>query len=222
MNSPISKPFRRGYCFARIRADRRPTGAGPDRRTERCAGPATPATDSEPHCDCRAALAIVLTVIGVWRVTDRLPDPSATFRSVAVLPFVDDSPSGNQDYFADGMTEALITSLAKSPDLRVVSHTSVMRFRFHERSLPEIARQLKVHGIVEGSVSREGDRVRITAKLVDGRTDLNLWSNSYRRDIGDVLSLQEEVAETITRAIGGRVSRRQTGSGGSPETGGAG
>ena len=216
---------KRGYCFV---ADVEQIIDTPNAvlSAEESAGPALPSRrrQTENHIAIAVGgLAIVLTVIGVWKVTNRVPAPSANIQSVAVLPFVDNSPSGNQDYFAEGMTEALITSLAKSPGLRVVSHTSVMQFKHPQRSLPEIARLLKVDGIVEGSVSREGDRVRITAKLVDGRTDLNLWSNSYRRDIGDVLGLQEEVAETITRAIGGRVSRTgRPARGGSPEAGGAG
>ena len=200
---------KRGYCFVaaveQIIDTPKAVLSG-----EQSATPAPPGRRRTGNHIAIAAggVAIVLTVIGVWKVTNRLPPPSANIRSVAVLPFVDHSPSGNQDYFAEGMTDALTTSLAKSPGLLVVSHTSAMQFKHPRQSLPEIARLLKVDGIVEGSVSREGDRVRITAKLVDGRTDLNLWSNSYRRDVGDVLGLQEEVAETITRAIGGRVSRK--------------
>jgi len=199
---------KRGYCFvAPVEQITDTAKAVPSVEPSAAAAPPSRRQTQKLIAIAGSALAIVLTVIVLWKVTNKVPDPSANVRSVAVLPFVDDSPSGNQDYFADGMTEALITSLAKSPGLRVVSHTSVLQFKHPQRSLPEIARQLKVDGIVEGSVSREGDRVRITAKLVDGRTDLNLWSNSYRRDIGDVLGLQEEVAETITRAIGGRASR---------------
>jgi len=201
---------KRGYCFV---AAVEPTIDTPKAvlSAEQSAVPTPPRrrqTGSRIAIAVGGVVAIFLTVIGVWKVTNRLPPPSANVRSVAVLPFVDNSPSGNQDYFAEGMTDALNTSLAKSPGLLVVSHTSAMQFKHPRQSLLEIARLLKVDGIVEGSVSREGGRVRITAKLVDGRTDLNLWSNSYRRDVGDVLGLQEEVAETITRAIGGRVSRK--------------
>ncbi|HXF58273.1 MAG TPA: tetratricopeptide repeat protein, partial [Candidatus Saccharimonadales bacterium] len=106
-----------------------------------------------------------------------------------------------QDYFADGMTEALIAGLAKIRALRVISRTSVMRYKGARTSLPEIARALDVSAIVEGSVLRSGNRVRITALLVDVAADRHLWAETYERDMGDVLALQSEVARAIAAEI---------------------
>jgi len=101
----------------------------------------------------------------------------------------------------DGMTDELITDLAKVSSLRVISRTSVMRYKGTKKGLPEIARELNVDGIVEGSVTRSGQRVRITAQLLDAPTDRHLWAETYERDLGDVLSLQSEVAEAIALQV---------------------
>lgn len=110
--------------------------------------------------------------------------------SIAVLPLNNFSQDPQQEYFADGMTEALITDLAKIDGLRVISRTSSMYYKRHRKSLPEIARELGVDAIVEGSVARSGDRVRITAQLIDGKSDEHLWGDSYERPTRDVLALQ--------------------------------
>ncbi len=121
--------------------------------------------------------------------------------SIAVLPLENLSGDPEQDYFADGMTEALIAGLAKIQALRVISRTSVMRYKGTRIGLPEIARALDVQAIVEGSVLRSGSRVRITALLVDTETDRHLWAETYERDVGDILSLQAEVAQAIAGEI---------------------
>ena len=121
--------------------------------------------------------------------------------SIAVLPLENLSGDPEQDYFADGMTEALIAGLAKIRALRVISRTSVMRYKGKRIALPEIARALDVNAIVEGSVLRSGNRVRITALLVDTATDRHLWAETYERDVGDILSLQSEVAQAIAGEI---------------------
>ena len=121
--------------------------------------------------------------------------------SLAVLPLENLSGDPTQEFFADGMTEALIADLAKIGSLKVISRTSAMRFKGVRKPLPEIARELRVDAIVEGSVVRGGDRVRISAQLIDARSDTHLWGESYERALGDVLSLQSEVA----RAIAGEV-----------------
>ena len=121
--------------------------------------------------------------------------------SIAVLPLENLSGDPEQDYFADGMTEALIAGLAKIRALRVISRTSVMRYKGTRVALPEIARALDVHAIVEGSVLRSGNRVRITALLVDTATDRHLWAETYERDVGDILALQNEVAQAIAKEI---------------------
>ena len=117
--------------------------------------------------------------------------------SLAVLPLDNLSGDPSQAYFADGMTDELITQLARIPNLRVVSRTSVMATRGAGRSLPEIARQLDVDAIVEGSTVRSGDRIRITAQLIDARTDRHLWAQSFEGPATDVLSLQDSVAQQI-------------------------
>lgn len=122
-------------------------------------------------------------------------------RSLAVLPLANLSRDPEQEYFADGMTEALITNLAKIRALRVISRTSAMRYKGTDKPLPEIAEELNVDGVVEGSVLRVGDRVRITAQLIHAATDTHLWAESYERDLRDVLLLQSEVARAIAKEV---------------------
>jgi serine/threonine protein kinase/tetratricopeptide (TPR) repeat protein len=122
-------------------------------------------------------------------------------QSVAVLPLENLSRDPEQEYFADGMTEALIAGLAKVRGLRVISRTSVMRFKEERPSLPEIARALHVDALVEGSVLRSGSRVRITANLIDAGADRHLWSDSYDRDLVDLLALTSDVATAIAREV---------------------
>ena len=121
--------------------------------------------------------------------------------SLAVLPLANLSGDTNQEYFADGMTEALITDLSKIKALKVVSRTSVMRYKGTTKPLPEIARELGVDGIIEGSVLRSGDRVRITAQLINAASDTHLWGDHFDRDLRDVLGLQTEVARVIAQEI---------------------
>jgi len=134
--------------------------------------------------------------------------PAATTRiqSLAVLPLENLSRDPDQEFFADGMTEALITNLAKISALHVTSRTSAMCFKGVHRPLREIARELQVDGIVEGTVMRSGRRVRISAQLIDARTDAHLWAETYDRDLRDVLELQSEVARTIAREVQVKVS----------------
>lgn len=129
------------------------------------------------------------------------PRPGEAGVSIAVLPFANLSGDPQQEYFTDGMTEAIITDLAKVRALRVISRTSVMSYKGGSKSLPEIARELGVSAIVEGSVVRSGDRVRVTAQLIDGRSDEHLWAESYDRDLKDLLALQDELAHAITREV---------------------
>jgi serine/threonine protein kinase/tetratricopeptide (TPR) repeat protein len=146
--------------------------------------------------------AIVLGLnVGGWR--SRLLGWTAppSIGSLAVLPLENLSHDPEQEYFADGMTEALITDIAKIRTLRVISRTSVMRYKGTKKPLSQIARELNVDAVVEGSVQRSGDKVRIDAQLIDARKDRNLWTESYQSDLSDVLTLQGNVA----RAIAGEV-----------------
>jgi TolB-like protein/Flp pilus assembly protein TadD len=122
-------------------------------------------------------------------------------QAVAVLPLEDLSGDPDHDYFADGMTEALITSLAKIKALRVISRTSAMQYKGAPKSLPQIARELNVDAVIEGSVLRSGERVRINAQLIHATSDQHLWAESYERDFRDILSLQSEIARQIANQV---------------------
>jgi len=127
-------------------------------------------------------------------------------RSVAVLPLRNLTGDPEQEYFADGMTEALITDLARIGALKVISRTSVMRFKDSDLPLPEIALQLGVDAVVEGSVQREDDRVRITAQLIDAATDRHLWADTFERALHGALRLQSEIARSIADAVAVEIS----------------
>ena len=128
--------------------------------------------------------------------------PYATaIRSIAVLPLDNLSKDSGQDYFSDGITDALTTELAQIGSLRVISRTSAMHFKGSRETLTEIGRRLNVEGIVEGSITRSENRVRITAQLIDAHTDRHLWAKTYEKDLKDVLDLQDEVARDIAAEI---------------------
>jgi serine/threonine protein kinase/tetratricopeptide (TPR) repeat protein len=149
------------------------------------------------------ALLVVLATLNVGGWRDRLWPRAApgAIESLAVLPLENLSRDPEQEYFAEGMTDELITSLAKISALRVISRTSVMRYKGTNKPLPEIARGLDVDGIIEGSTLRADGRVRITAKLIQAKTERLLWANSYERHQRDVLALQGEVAQAIANEI---------------------
>jgi len=155
----------------------------------------------------RAAIVVAL-VLATWAILKPRPSPvevtpveAATIDSLAVLPLANLSGDATQDYFSDGMTEALIAELAKLRALKVISRTSVMRFKGTTKPLPEIARELGVRGVIEGSVLRDDNDVRITVQLIDGRDDRHLWAESYTRPARDILRLQGEVAKAIARQV---------------------
>jgi TolB-like protein/DNA-binding winged helix-turn-helix (wHTH) protein len=124
-----------------------------------------------------------------------------SIRSIAVLPLQNLSGDPAQEYFADGMTEELITELSRIQSLKVISHTSVMEYKGTKKHLPQIARELGVDAILEGSLIRENDQVRVTVQLLDGPNDRHIWSESYERPLHGVLNLQREVAEAVARQI---------------------
>ena len=148
-----------------------------------------------------AALAAAVLVIYFLRHPPSAPAAQPAITSLAVLPLANLSGDPAQEYFADGMTEALIGNLARIRALRVVSRTSVMRFKGGTRSLPEIAQTLNVDAIVEGSVLRTGDRVRISVQLIHVATDTHLWAREYERDLTDILKLQGEVSRAVAEEI---------------------
>ena len=140
-----------------------------------------------------------LVVFGiVFRLAARTPKP---IHSLAVLPFRNLGTGTAEDYFADGMTDAITTELARLGISKVISETSVERFRDTKESVPDIARTLGVDAIVEGAVLREGNRVRITVQLIRADTDRHVWADSYERQMTDVLGLQDDIALGVARAI---------------------
>jgi TolB-like protein/DNA-binding winged helix-turn-helix (wHTH) protein/Tfp pilus assembly protein PilF len=159
-----------------------------------------------------AALAALLIAFAPALRRRANPADHAPIRSLAVLPLANLTGDPAQDYFSDGMTDALITNLASLPGLRVISRQSVMRYKGSAKPLPEIAQELGVEGVVEGSVVRSGGRVRITAQLIHAPTDRHLWAHSYERRLEDVLALQGDVsraiAEQVRITVGTEASRR--------------
>jgi len=157
-----------------------------------------------------AALAVLalLYVSNVGRWRERLPGRATPgpIQALAVLPLENLSHDPEQDYLADGMTEELITTLSKIGALRVISRTSVMRFKGTRQPLPEIARELNVDAVVEGSILRSGDRIRISAQLIQAPQDKQIWAESYDRDIRDVLALQSDVAGAIVEQIKAKIT----------------
>jgi eukaryotic-like serine/threonine-protein kinase len=149
------------------------------------------------------ALAAILVGFNVAGFRDLIAGRGrlSQIRSIAVLPLENLSRDPEQEYFADGMTDAVITDLAKIGALRVISRTSVMRFKRTQKSIPEIAHELNVDAVMEGSIERAGNRVRITAQLIRAATDQHLWAESYDRDMQDVLRVQEEIARSIAREV---------------------
>jgi len=206
---------RRGYRFIapveEVQAPRILAGNG--NKTREAVAVAPP---SARQSKTRAAVALTLLILAVtgsalWlaRAVSRPTSAAPRLGSIAVLPLDNLSGDPSQEYFADGMTEQLITDLAKVGSLRVISRTSVMRYKGTKKSLPEIARELNVDGIVEGSVMRSGNRVRITAQLLHAPTDKHLWAEAYERDLGDVLRLQNEVAEAIAQQVRAQLTPQQ-------------
>jgi TolB-like protein/DNA-binding winged helix-turn-helix (wHTH) protein/Tfp pilus assembly protein PilF len=152
--------------------------------------------------------ALALAIALLWFVDPwgrSLPE----IRSLAVLPLENLSGDGSQDYFADGMTEELITDLGQISALRVISRTSVMTYKKSRKPLTDITRELKVDAVVEGSVLRSGDRVRITAQLIQAPLDKHIWAKSYEGDLRDTLALQSSVARDIAEQIRATLDRRE-------------
>ena len=135
-----------------------------------------------------------------------LARPRAPIRSIAVLPLQNLSGDPGQDYFADGVTEDIITQLSKIAELKVISRTSVWRYKASTKSVPEIGRELDVGAVLEGSVRRAGDRIRITSQLIDARTDRHIWAETYDRTASDLFGIQTDVAERIARELRVRLS----------------
>jgi len=147
------------------------------------------------------ALVVAVMILVFQQLSTSPPTATPSIRSLAVLPFDNLMNDPTQDYFVDGMHEALLTDLAKMKSVRVISRSSVMRYKQAPGPIKEIADDLDVDAVIEGSVLRSGNRVRITAQLIDGATDEHLWADSYDRDLEDVLGLLSEVSRAISGEI---------------------
>jgi TolB-like protein len=176
-------------------------------------GPAVaPAKQGRSRYKFVGALAFVFILAGATLLLNQQGDaqPVASeqrIESLAVLPFANLSGDASEQPFVDGMTDLLITRLAEVNAFTVISRRSVMRYKETDKSLPDIATELNVDAIVEGSVLRVGDRVRIGAQLIHATTDRHLWATDYEWDLQDVLALQSEVARAITEAITAELAR---------------
>lgn len=155
------------------------------------------------------AAAVAFLVIGIL-LSQFQPPTVKPIRSLAVLPLENISNDRSQDYFADGMTEELITELGRIKDLRVISRTSAMVYKNSHKPLPEIARELKVEAVLEGRVIRVGDKVRITAQLIQLPADMHLWAQSYEGDLSETLKLQSKVARDVAQQIVTNLSLPET------------
>ena len=171
------------------------------------AGPPEPEVSGESRGTRRVPVWLVtigatgVIAVAIWAVFHFRSPGGLVIRSIAVLPLTNLSGDSSQNYFADGMTEELTTDLGKIHSLKVISRTSSQRFRDSHQSAPQIARDLHADAIVEGSVLRSGNRVRITIQLIDAIQDRHLWAETYERDIGDILAVQNTVALEIARQV---------------------
>jgi TolB-like protein/class 3 adenylate cyclase len=172
---------------------------------------ATPGSMRQVVLAVSAVVLLGAVAVAGWRIFAGNPvrPTDAPIRSIAVLPLENLSGDPEQEYFADGMTEALIGDLGKIGSLRVISRTSVMQYKDAPKPVREIAKELDVDGIIEGTVMREGDRVRITAQLIDARRDTHVWSDRYDRDLRDILALHSEVARAIAEQVRIELTREE-------------
>jgi TolB-like protein len=156
-----------------------------------------------------AGIIVILVAIILWQFLsngekDQVKKETETVevdKSIAVLPFTDISPDKDQEYFSDGMMDAILMHLSKIGDLEVKSRTSVMQYKGTIKTTPQIAEELGVANILEGSVSKSGDRIRIIAQLIDAKNDKHLWAETYEKDLSDVFAIQSEVAQKIATSL---------------------
>jgi len=154
------------------------------------------------------SIAVLLLVVDRFFISERIKSelsqeysPPVTTHSIAVLPFSDYSPESDQAYFADGLSEELLNLLSKIPKLKVISRTSSFSFKNSELPITSIAEQLKVSYILEGSVRKNGDQLRITAQLIDATTDKHIWSKNFDKELENIFAIQDQVAQAVTKAL---------------------
>jgi eukaryotic-like serine/threonine-protein kinase len=166
--------------------------------------PAAQSSHVRRYMTVGAAFLFLLALSGAaflkWQLARRAADPG-TIRSLAVLPLANLSADPSQQYLVDGMTEELTSEISQLHSLRVISRTSTMQYRDTQKKAPQIAKELHADGLIEGSILRVNDRVRITAQLIHGPSDTHVWSKSYERDLRNVIALQHEIASDIAREV---------------------
>jgi TolB-like protein/DNA-binding winged helix-turn-helix (wHTH) protein len=174
---------------------------------------ASPLRPAAPHRTLLGAALVACVALGLGLLPRnnrdrllRLRPTGSSIQSLAMIPLENLSGDPAQDYFVDGMTDELTTNLARIHNLRVVSRTSMMRYRSAHKSISEIARELNVDAIVEGSMVRSGNKVRITTQLIDARRDVHLWAQSYERQVDDILDVQDSIALDIAAEIGAKLT----------------
>ena len=165
-----------------------------------------------------AGVALVLIAVGTWwftmrdvapadtdpevtKTADEVASPESSRNSIAVLPFVNMSPDPDQEYFSDGISEELLNLLAKNPELKVISRSSAFTFKGKDIDIPTVAERLGVAHVLEGSVRKADNRVRITAQLIDAETDTHLWSDTFDRELTDIFAIQDEIAGQVVEAL---------------------
>jgi TolB-like protein/DNA-binding winged helix-turn-helix (wHTH) protein/Flp pilus assembly protein TadD len=202
---------RKGYRFiGPVETPFQPSASGQDKETTATEPPVPTRRTNLNIAAVVLGIAIVICAAGglVWTITAK-GRKSAAIQSMAVLPFENLSGDVAQEYFADGMTDELIADLGQIGSIRVISRTSVMQFKGVHKPLPQIAQELTVDAVVEGTVLRSGDRVRITAQLIQASTDRHLWAETYQGDVRDVITFQNEVARAIADQIRTKFSPQQ-------------
>ncbi|WP_433966322.1 winged helix-turn-helix domain-containing protein [Tunturiibacter gelidiferens] len=203
---------RRGYRFiAPVEKEEAPDPSGSANEAPPREVPVVAARSMPRVFLVTSVVALLVGTPAFWLVRTGAHPTSAAPRlnSIAVLPLDNLSGDPSEEFFADGLTDQLITDLARVGSLRVISRTSVLRYKGTKEGLPEIARELNVDAIVEGSVVRSGQRVRVTAQLLEASTDQHLWAETYDRDVGDVLKLQGEVAGAIAQQVRAQLTPQQ-------------
>jgi TolB-like protein/DNA-binding winged helix-turn-helix (wHTH) protein len=189
--------------------EREPRSSGsdvPDRGPDAAVMPAVQSNRAKLAIVIAICVVVAAILISFLRHRIVRANQGSQIHSIAVMPLANLSGDAAQDYFADGMTDELITALAKNRNLRIVSRTSAMQYKGVKRPLPDIARELNVDGILEGSVSRVGNRVHTTVQLIHAPSDTHIWAESYDRDLSEVIFLPEELSQTIAKEVKAAVS----------------
>ena len=170
-----------------------------------------PRTNNKTKIILASVIILALIVLGYFFIPKHSNFSKPVEKSIAVLPFTNLSNDPEQEYFSDGIVEAILDHLFKIGELKVTSGTSTKRYKNTELSVKEIGRELGVSSILEGSVQKIGNNVRITAQLIDARTDVHLWSETYDRNISDIFSIQSEVAQTVARELKATLTSKEKG-----------